>query len=135
MFQVLGRWASRSPTMEPGKPMSQVSVILSMRTMIDRSRLGDLDATLGFRFGEQEFRATLKDGDCLIDRGTAAGADTIITGDQNALIAVLYGGASYADMGDALTVEGDAALADRFAGLFPLPPKAPSTVMPAPTAS
>jgi DNA-binding HxlR family transcriptional regulator len=128
LFQVLGRWACRSPTMEPGKPMSQVSVILSMRTMIDRTRIGDLNATLGFRFGEEEFRATLKDGDCLIDRGAAAGADAIISGDQNALVAVLYGGARYADMAGALGVEGDQALADRFATLFPLPPKAPSTV-------
>lgn len=128
LFQVLGRWASRSPTMEPGKPMSQVSVILSMRTMIDRSRIGAMDATIGFRFGEEEFRATLKDGDCLIDRGAAAGADAIITGDQNALVAVIYGGARYADMAGALSVEGDQALADRFATLFPLPPKAPSTV-------
>ncbi|MBZ9646963.1 MULTISPECIES: winged helix-turn-helix transcriptional regulator [Sphingomonadaceae] len=128
LFQVLGRWACRSPTMEPGKPMSQVSVILSMRTMIDRSRLGDLDATIGFRFGEEEFRAILKDGDCLIDRGAAAGADAIISGDQNALVAVLYGGASYADMAGALSVEGDRALADRFATLFPLPPKAPDMV-------
>lgn len=133
LFQVLGRWACRSPTMEPGKPMSPVSVILSMRTMIDRSRIGDLDATIGFRFGEEEFRATLNDGDFQIDRGAAAGTDTIISGDQNRLVAVLYGGARYADV--ALTIEGDRALADHFATLFPLPPKAPDMVSPAPTAS
>jgi DNA-binding HxlR family transcriptional regulator len=128
LFQVLGRWAARSPTMEPGKPMSQVSVVLSMRTMIDRGRIGSLDATIGFRFGEEEFRATIKDGDFVIDRGAAAGADTIFTGDQNALVAVVYGGARYADMAGALTVEGDKALAERFAGLFPLPSKAPNMV-------
>ncbi|WP_298397303.1 winged helix-turn-helix transcriptional regulator [Sphingobium sp.] len=135
VFQVLGRWACRSPTMQPGKPMSPVSVVLSMRTMIDRSRIGTLDATIGFRFGEEEFRATLKDGDFLIDRGEAAGADAILRGDQNALVAVLYGGARYAGMARALTVEGDAALAEHFATLFPLPPKAPDTVNPAQTAS
>lgn len=128
LFQVMGRWACRSPTMEPGKPMSQASVILSMRTMIDRSRIGDLNATLGFRFGEEEFRAVLQDGDCRIDRGSAAGADVILSGDQNALVAVLYGGARLADMAGVLSVEGDQALADRFASLFPLPPRAPSTL-------
>ncbi|WP_311267040.1 winged helix-turn-helix transcriptional regulator [Sphingobium sp. WCS2017Hpa-17] len=133
LFQVLGRWACRSPTMQPGKPMSQVSVILSMRTMIDRHRIGDLNATIGFRFGEEEFRATLKDGDFQIDRSEAAGADTIISGDQNMLVAVIYGGACYADV--ALIIEGDKALANRFATLFPLPPKAPDMVSPAPTAS
>ncbi len=128
VFQVLGRWACRSPTMEPGKPMSPVSVILSMRTMIDRDRIGDLDATIGLRFGEDEFRVTLKGGDCLIDRGQAAGADAILSGNQNALVAVLYGGARYEDVHGALTIEGDRALAERFARLFPLPPKAPSMV-------
>jgi len=129
LFQVLGRWACRSPTMQPGMPMSNVSVVLSMRTMIDRSRIGDLDATIGFRFGEEEFRAVLKDGDFTIDRGPAEGADVIISGDQNALAAVVYGGQSFDDMSPALKVEGDPALAERFVQLFPLPPKAPSTYM------
>ena len=30
LFMVLGRWACRSPTMQPGMPMSQVSVVMSM---------------------------------------------------------------------------------------------------------
>lgn len=128
LFQVIGRWASRSPTMEPGQPMSNVSVILSMRTMIDRSRIGDLDATIGFRFGEEEFRAVLKGGDVTIDRGPAEGADTLISGDQNALAAVIYGGQRFEDVAGALKMEGDRALAERFVTLFPLPPKAPSTV-------
>lgn len=128
LFQVLGRWACRSPTMQPGMPMSSVSVVLSMRTMIDRSRIGDLDAAIGFRFGEEEFRAMLKDGDFIMDRGEAAGAGVIFSGDQNALAAVVYGGASFDDVAGALTVEGDRQLAERFVRLFPLPPKAPSTV-------
>lgn len=131
LFQVLGRWACRSPTMEPGMPMSNVSVILSMRTMIDRSRIGDLDATIGMRFGEEEFLGILKDGDFTIGRGEAAGADAIFSGDQNALAAVVYGGAGFDDVTGALLVEGDRALAERFVGLFPLPPRAPSTVTPA----
>ncbi|MBH1993051.1 MAG: transcriptional regulator [Sphingomonadaceae bacterium] len=134
LFQVLGRWACRSPTMEPGKPMSQVSVVLSMRTMINRAAIGDMDATIGLRFGEEEFRAVLRDGDFTIDRGDATG-DVIVTGDQNAFVAMLYGGQRLEDMAGALSVEGDRALLDRFLTLFPLPPKAPSTVSPASTAS
>ncbi len=131
LFQVLGRWACRSPTMQPGQPMSNVSVVLSMRTMIDRSRIGDLDAVIGFRFGEEEFRALLKDGDFTIDRGPTQDADVLFSGDQNALAAVVYGGASFEDVAGALHVEGDRALADRFVRLFPLPSKAPATYMPA----
>lgn len=128
LFQVMGRWACRSPTMQPGKPMSQASVVLSMRTMIDRDRIGDMSATIGFRFGEEEFRAVIASGDFQMDRGRAAGAEVILSGDQNALAAVLYGGASFEDVAGALHVEGDRRLAERFARLFPLPPKAPSTV-------
>ena len=129
LFQVLGRWACRSPTMEPGKPMSAVSVVMSLRTMIDRSAIGDMDAVIGFRFGEETFRALLRDGDFIIDRGEADGADVILSGDQNMLVAVTYGGARFADVAHGLRVEGDRAVAERFARLFPLPPKAPSTVV------
>ena len=130
LFQVLGRWACRSPTMQPGQPMSNVSVVLSMRTMIDRSRIADLDAVVGFRFGEEEFRAQFKDGDFTMDRGPVEGADTVISGDQNALAAVVYGGASFEDVGGALKIEGNRELAERFVRLFPLPSKAPVTFMP-----
>lgn len=131
LFKVLGRWACRSPTMRPGMPMSNVSVILSMRTMIDHSRIGDMDATIGLRFGEEEFRLVLKDGDFTADRGRATGADVIFSGDQNAFAAVVYGGVPFEDVAGALEVEGNRRLAGRFVRLFPLPPKAPSTVMPA----
>ncbi|HWV13523.1 MAG TPA: winged helix-turn-helix transcriptional regulator [Sphingobium sp.] len=130
LFQVIGRWACRSPTMQQGHPMSNVSVVLSMRTMIDCSRIADLDAVIGFRFGEEEFRALLKDGDFTIDRGPAENVDVLFSGDQNALAAVVYGGASFEDVEPALNIEGDKALAERFVRLFPLPPKAPSTYTP-----
>jgi DNA-binding HxlR family transcriptional regulator len=135
LFQVLGRWACRSPTMQPGQPMSNVSVILSMRTMIDRGRIGDMDAAIGMRFDEETFRATLKSGDFIIHRGETEDADVIFSGDQNALVAVVYGGARFEDVADVLTVEGDRELAERFIRLFPLPPKAPSTATPETTAS
>lgn len=128
LFKTLGRWACRSPTMQPGKPMSAVSVVMSMRTMIDRAAIGDLTGTIGFRFGEEHFSATLAQGDFAIDRGEAMGADMVFDGDQNALVAVLYGGQSLDSVAPALRVAGNRTLADRFVRLFPLPPKAPSTV-------
>ncbi|NIJ17169.1 winged helix-turn-helix transcriptional regulator [Sphingobium vermicomposti] len=132
LFQVLGRWACRSPTMQAGQPMSNVSVILSMRTMIDRSRIGDLNATIGLRFGEEEFRAILRDGDFTVDRAPADGADVLISGDPNALVAVAYGGAAFDDVAGALQIVGDRALAERFVRMFPLPAKAPATCTPVP---
>ena len=132
LFQVLGRWACRSPTMQPGMPMSNASVILSMRTMIDRSRIGDMNATIGLRFGEEEFRLVIQEGDFTAARGEVAGADVIFAGDQNALAGLIYGGLAFEDVATALQVEGDRAVAERFIGLFPLPPKAASTATPFP---
>lgn len=128
LFQVLGRWACRSPTMQPGMPMSSASVILSMRTMIDRGRIGDMNGVIAMYFGEEAFRAVVRGGDFMVVREDAADADATLTGDQNALAAVIYGGARFEDVEDALKVEGDRRLAERFVRLFPLPSKAPSTV-------
>jgi len=132
LFQVLGRWACRSPTMQPGMPMSNASVILSMRTMIDRSRIGDMNATIGLRLGDEEFRLVIKGGDFTAGRGEAAGADVIFSGDPNALAGLIYGGLAFEDVAAALQVDGNRALAERFVRLFPLPPKAPTTATPSP---
>ena len=35
IFQVLGRWASRSPAHDPSLPFSAASLLLSLRTMLD----------------------------------------------------------------------------------------------------
>lgn len=132
LFNVLGRWACRSPTMMPGQPMSNVSVVMSMRTMIDRTAIGDLEAVIGLRLGKEAFRAVLKDGDFTVGLGDVKGADVLFTGDPNALSAVVYGGAGFKDVAGALRIEGDRALAERFVKLFPLPPKALSTSAVAP---
>src|SRR6187399_951996 len=38
IFQVLGRWASRSPAHDPSLPFSAASLLLSLRTMLDPAR-------------------------------------------------------------------------------------------------
>jgi DNA-binding HxlR family transcriptional regulator len=124
LFSVLGRWAARSPNMEGG-PMSTVSVVMSLRTMIDRERTQGMNATIGMRFGEEEFRAVIADGDFTIARGDIAGADATFFGDQNGLVAAIYGGVPLDDA-PGLWVEGDRAVAERFLTLFPLPERAPS---------
>src|SRR4029450_13698572 len=48
----LGRWAARSPCHDPTLPMSHVSVIMSLQTLISPERARALDARIGFRFGE-----------------------------------------------------------------------------------
>jgi DNA-binding HxlR family transcriptional regulator len=125
IFQVLGRWAARSPTHDPTLPLSSTSLFLSFRTMIDPSRAAGLDATVGFRIGAEEFGLRLKGGEVEVERGLPARADLTFTGAAPAIAGVVYGGVPMAEMeaNGALKVEGDRGLATTFVTLFPLPPK------------
>ena len=127
IVKVIGRWAARSPSHDPSLPISVSSTIMSMRTMFAPERAKDIAGTLGFRLGREEFVATLGKGKLSIVRGEAAGADVIVTGDQQALAGAIYGGVPLAGLekAGALKIEGDRALFERYIGLFPLPPKAP----------
>ena len=119
VLQELGRWAARSPRHDPGLGLSAVSLMLSFRTMIDRRSAGDLNARIGFRFGSKEFVAELEDGQIETRRGPADGSDVLFIGSPPDIAAVVYGGAPLGSV----RIEGDHALAERFASLFPLPPK------------
>lgn len=125
IVQELGRWAARSPAHDATLPISGVSILLSLRTMIDRSRIGELRLTVGFRFGEDEYRARLDGDGITVERGAGDGADIRFAGRPTALAAFVYGKVPLAELAKegALTLEGDPALADRFADLFHLPPK------------
>jgi DNA-binding HxlR family transcriptional regulator len=119
IVQALGRWAARSPRHDPTLPISGVSILLSFRTMIDRDKARDIDARIGFRFGETGYVARLHDGAIAVARGLADDCDVVFTATPTMLAAVVYGGAPL----DSIGVEGDIALAKRFTTLFPLPPK------------
>jgi hypothetical protein len=125
IFQVLGRWAARSPTHDPRLPLSAVSLLTSFRTMFDPARIEGLDARVGLRFGREQYLVRIGDGDVQAERGSAAGADLILEGTPPAVAAAVYGGVPIEalEADGALKVEGDRALAVRFVTLFPLPPK------------
>ena len=119
LIQTLGRWAARSPAHDPTLPLSGVSMMLSLRTMIDADRAKGLRGRFGFRFGEDQYVGTLASGQFGVVRGPADACDAIFTGAPTALAAIIYGGAPL----DAVEVDGDQALARWFVTLFPLPPK------------
>jgi len=125
IVQELGRWAARSLAHDPTLPISGVSILLSLRTMIDKARIGDLRLGIGFRFGEDRYRARIDPEDIHIERGAAEKGDIVFTGQPTGLAAFIYGGVPLEALaeGGALAVSGDPALAARFAGLFVLPPK------------
>jgi DNA-binding HxlR family transcriptional regulator len=121
IVQTLGRWAARSPRHDPTLPISGVSILLSVRTMFDRRKIGDLAATIQFRFGPDAYVGRIHDGEIDIAAGEAERPDLTIDADPPAnLAAVMYGKAPY----DLVAWSGDKALLDRFVGLFELPPKA-----------
>ena len=115
----LGRWAARSPLHDPTLPMSHVSFMMSLQTLLSAERARGLDARVGFRMGETSYVATLRDGRLGVERRDAAGCDVTFTGTPMELVAAVHGGAPL----ETLRIEGDLELARRFVTLFPLPSK------------
>jgi DNA-binding HxlR family transcriptional regulator len=125
IFQVLGRWAARSPCHDPTLPLSAVSLFLSFRTMIDRDRAKGVKGRFGFRIGDETYLARIANSEIEIERGPVDGAEVIFTVAPPVMAAAVYGGVPLAalEAEGALKVEGDRALAERFVTLFVLPPK------------
>ncbi|HEY1144023.1 MAG TPA: winged helix-turn-helix transcriptional regulator [Sphingomicrobium sp.] len=126
VFRIMGRWAVRSPRHNPGLFVSAVSIMMSMQTMFDPDRAGDLKGRVGFRLGKDSFVARIRKGRIKVDRGEPAETDVIFSGTAGQLAGVLYGGAPL----DTIGIEGDQALARRYVTLFPLPDKVDSDANP-----
>jgi DNA-binding HxlR family transcriptional regulator len=114
-----GKWAARSPLHDPTLPMSHVSVIMSLQTLLSPELAEGLNARIGFRLGDANYVAVLGEGRLDVRRGEVSDCDVIFSGTPTALAAVIHGGAPFETVG----VEGDMELAKRFVTLFPLPPK------------
>lgn len=123
IIQVMGRWAARSRRHDPLAFMSTASAMQSLSTLVDRDRLAAMPAALvAFRFPDDAFVVRVADGTMTIERGEAAAADVVLTGDTMALRHSVYGKRGFD--GDAtLALAGDRGIADRFVDLFRLPEK------------
>lgn len=119
VIRSLGKWAVRSEDHDPSLPVSHVSIMMSMQTMFDGGRAGDLEARIGFRFGDISYIADIANGAIDVRRGEPEGADVLFTAEPSQMAGVLYGGAPL----EIVRVTGDMELARRFTTLFPLPPK------------
>ena len=115
----LGKWAARSPWHDPKLPMSHVSVIMSLQTLLSAQRADGLRARVGFRFGEANYVVIVENGRLDVQRGEVVDCDVVFSGSPTEIAAVIHGGAPLEMIG----VEGDMELAKRFIALFPLPPK------------
>jgi DNA-binding HxlR family transcriptional regulator len=115
----MGKWAARSPLHDPTLPISHVSVMMSLQTMLDPQLAQGINACLGFRFGEASYVARLRAGVLDVERREIHGCDVEFASSPAELAAVVYGGAPLETIG----IKGDMGLAKRFITLFPLPAK------------
>jgi len=131
LIQEAGRWAAQSSAHDPRLPLSAVSLMLSLRTMVDKARVGGVAGAVGFAIGDDRFVAEPREGELPIRRDQAGGdgadgVDALFRAPDAAVVAAgLYAGVPWEDLErDAgLAIEGNRALALEFASLFALPPK------------
>lgn len=125
IFQVLGRWAARSPSHDPRLPLSAASLMLSFRTMFDPERAQGVALSAGLELGAERFVVRIAEARISAERGETGGADFLLEGEPPAVAAAVYAGVSLEALEGqgALRIAGDRALAKRFVTLFPLPPK------------
>ena len=109
-LRVMGAWAARSPSMRFDRPLSAAAAMLSLESMFEPSRAAGLRASLDLR---------LPDGELIVEERASGAADAVVTGDQNAFLAVIYLGQAPEEAG--LVVAGDASALGRLGGAFRAP--------------
>lgn len=126
VFEVLGRWAARSPQHDPSLPISAVSVMMSLRTMFNADKAGGLTTRIGFVFGDRSFVAMIANDDLTSERTEIADCDVVFTSEPGAVVEYVYAKPPLSQMEaeGRLAVTGDRALAERFQTFFDLPEKA-----------
>ena len=121
IFQALGRWAVRSPRHDATRPFSPVSLMLSLRTMMNEAAAGNLTARIRLEMEGEPYFWIREGGQVRIGRGEIDDPDLVLRGSPSEIAGVVYGGTPLST----IEAEGDLALAARFASLFPMPEKAP----------
>lgn len=126
IFQAMGRWATRSPLHDPTLPLSPVSAMLSLRTMINPDR-PDLRMTVGFRFPGASFIGRLNANGLAIEPGETDDADVVFETDPTRFVSLIYGKWPFeeSEAEGRLRLTGDRGLAQKFVDLFALPETLP----------
>jgi DNA-binding HxlR family transcriptional regulator len=115
----LGRWAARSPLHDPTLPMSHVSLLMSLQTLISPERAEGFEARVCFQLGEAAYVATVHQCRLDVERREADDCDVTFTGTPTAVASVIHGGAPF----ETIAISGNLDLAHRFIDLFVLPDK------------
>src|SRR5262245_20199060 len=88
----LGRWASQSPSFPRNAEMGPDSLVLALKSTFQAEKADGLDGNYELRLGEIPFSISVKAGEFEAARGEADGPDAVISGDPNAVTAVVFGG-------------------------------------------
>src|SRR5207237_5459321 len=91
----LGKWAARSPHHNPNQPMSHVSLMMSLQTLLSPALANGLTARIGFRLGEANYVTTLHHGQLDVQRGEVVDCDVAFVGTSGEVAAVIHGGAPF----------------------------------------
>ena len=125
LIQELGRWAAQSSAHDPRLPLSAVSLMLSLRTMLDREACAAFVGRIGFVIGEDSFIAEPQGRELPIRRAAVDGADAVFRAPSADVIAAgIYAGVPWAELeaGAGLVITGERDRAIEFARMFALPP-------------
>jgi DNA-binding HxlR family transcriptional regulator len=124
VMQLLGRWAARDPNHRKDLHFGVTSLVLSLRTNFDASLADGVRLTIALHPNDESYIAQVARKKLTIEAGEPADPDAIVAGDPRMFAAVTYGGLPLADaIADGqLVVEGDVAAAEKFFGLYTLPP-------------
>ncbi|MCJ2179596.1 winged helix-turn-helix transcriptional regulator [Novosphingobium album (ex Hu et al. 2023)] len=126
VLQELGRWALRSPQHNPALPLTPVSLMLSMRTLLDPKKIGDLEAWVAFDVGGDHFAGRVRhDGLSIHPAGDGMMSPDIRFSAESPsdFLPVFYGKKTPGEAGNKLKVSGDPDTVQRFLDLFAMPEK------------
>ncbi len=124
ILQQLGRWASQSPTMPLGAPVTMATLVMGMRTMFQAAAAHELGASYEIRSGPNQFRVTVTDGQLEVARGHATNPVLTIQSDPTTIKSMMFAGLppqQAIQEGQVQLLVGDERELERFLKLFKLP--------------
>ncbi len=120
---LLGRWGSRSASLDPAADSSDDSLILSLRALFNPEAAQGFSATIGLSLNLNRFIVEIADGRLHVASGEAKNPTATLDTNRPTLAALLYGGHALDDAvrDRQAVISGKAAVIARFLRLFPLP--------------
>ncbi len=116
----LGRWGSREPVAPPAE-MSVSSLLLALKTVFDPATA--VDGTFALHLNGQWFGLTVAGGTIGIARGRPDQPEVTFDTDITTLRNIAFGREPFveAERDGRAAIHGDRFIAERFAGMFPVP--------------